>query len=93
MLSRAFVKEDGPDGPPPTYSLPSRDDPGYPLAAARALLLGADQGDTAGAESATGYFWGDPGLVREMEQLAAEAEERGDERMVILARRYLRKVK
>ncbi len=90
-MSRAFVKEDGPDGPQPTFSLPPRDDPSFPLAAARALLLGANSGDTSGAESETGYFWGDPALVEEMKQLALEAEERGDERMEVLADRYLRK--
>ena len=90
-MSRAFVKEDGPDGPRPTYSLPPRDDPGFPLAAAQALLQGANSGDTSGAESETGYFWGDPALIEEMTQLALEAEERGDERMEVLATRYLRK--
>ena len=52
-MSRAFVNEDGPEGPPPLYGLPPREDPGYPLAAARALLAGANAGDTASAELAT----------------------------------------
>ena len=89
-MSRAFVNEDGPEGPPPLYSLPSRDDAAYPLAAARALLVGANAGDTASAEAATGYFWGDPTLRAEMNQLADEAMDRGDDRMDQLARRFLR---
>lgn len=90
-MSRAFVREDGPEGPPRLYSLPARDDAAFPLAAARALLLGADQGDTAGAEAATGYYWGDPLLAAPMQQLLLEAEERGDDRAVQLAARYLRR--
>ncbi len=89
-MSRAFVNEDGPEGPPPLYGLPPREDPGYPLAAARTLLAGANAGDTASAELATGYFWGDPALRNEMNQLVDEAMERGDDRMDQLARRFLR---
>jgi hypothetical protein len=44
-MSRAFVNEDSGQAPE-RYPLPARDDPGYPLAAARALLRGADLGDT-----------------------------------------------
>ena len=89
-MSRAFVNEDGPEGPPPLYSLPARDDAGYPLAAARALLAGANAGDTASAESAPGYFWGDSALCSVMNQLLDEAMDRGDDRMDQLARRFLR---
>ena len=89
-LSRAFVNEDGPEGPPPLYTLPARDDAAYPLAAARALIAGANAGDTTSAESATGYFWGDPALRAEMNQLVDEAMDRGDDRMDQLARRFLR---
>lgn len=89
-VSRAFVNEDGPEGPPPLYGLPPREDPGYPLAAARALLAGANAGDTASAELATGYFWGDPALRDEMNQLVDEAMDRDDDRMDQLARRFLR---
>ena len=49
-MSRAFVNEDA-GAAPERYPLPPRDDPGYPLAAARALLRGADVGDTPGAEA------------------------------------------
>jgi len=89
-VSRAFVNEDGPEGPAPVYTLPARDDPSYPLAAARALIAGANAGDTAIAESVTGYFWGDPALRAEMNQLVDEAADRGDDRMDQLARRFLR---
>lgn len=89
-MSRAFVKEDS-DGAAPRYSLPPRDDPGYEMAAARALLTGANLGDTASAEEATGYTWGDPRLVSQIRLILAEAVERGDDRLETLAERYLRK--
>ena len=89
-MSRAFVNEDAGEAPG-HYPLPARDDPGYPLAAARALLRGADQGDTPGAEAATGYFWGDPALVPEVERILAEAREDGNERQEQLAERFLRR--
>lgn len=90
-MSRAFVKEDGPDVPAARhFGLPAREDPEYPAAAARALLAGANVGDTASAEAATGYFWGDPALVDEVLELLAEAEATGDDRLDQLARRYLR---
>ncbi|MBA3555915.1 MAG: hypothetical protein H0W29_14300 [Gemmatimonadales bacterium] len=49
-------------------------------------------GDTVGAEAATGYYFGDPVLRREVEQLLAEAVEVGDERLEQLAERFLRRV-
>ena len=88
-MSRAFVNEDS-DGPPPRYSLPPSDDPGFPLAAARALLAGANQGDTASAEEATGLPWGDPRLIGPMRQLLAEAVEAGHDRIEVLAERFLK---
>ena len=88
-MSRAFTKEDS-DGPAPRYSLPPRDDPGFPLAAARALLAGANQGDTASAEEATGFTWGDARLVAEVRTLLQEAEERDDDRFITLGERFLR---
>lgn len=88
-MSRAFVKEDS-DGAAPRYQLPPRDDPGYPLAAARALLKGANQGDTASAEEATGIPWGDPRLVEEIRRVLGEATDRNEDRMITLAARYLR---
>lgn len=88
-MSRAFVKEDGDDAAP-RYSLPPGDDAGFPRAAARALLIGANNGDTASAEEATGHLWGDPALIGPMRQLLAEAIERGDDRTEVLAERFLR---
>jgi hypothetical protein len=90
-MSRAFVKEDGGGDLPERYSLPDRSEPGFNLAAARALLRGADHGDTAAAEAATGFYWGDPALKSEVERIRAEAEEDGDERLEQLAERFLRR--
>jgi hypothetical protein len=90
-MSRAFVNEDA-GAAPERYPLPPRDDPSYQLAAARALLRGADLGDTPGAEAATGYYFGDPSLRREVEQILAEAAESGNERMEQLAERFLRRI-
>lgn len=91
-MSRAFVNEDGntPD-PRARYPLPPRDDPGYELAAARALLRGANEGDSETAEAATGYIFGEPTLVPQVRQLLAEARQAGNERMEVLAARFLRR--
>ena len=60
-MSRAFVNEDAGGGDAlGKYPLPGSRRPAFPLAAARALLRGADEGDTVGAEAATGFYWGDP---------------------------------
>ena len=92
-MSRAFVNEDAGSGDAPgKYPLPGRGDPAFALAAARALLRGADDGDTMGAEAATGYYWGDPSLEAEVSQLLAEAREEGNDRAEQLAERYLRRV-
>ena len=88
-MSRAFVKEDGGDGPAPRYSLPPRDDPGYDEAAAWALLEGANQGDSASAEAATGYRWGEPRLVPHVRRLLTQAQARKHDRMEQLAERFL----
>ena len=89
-MSRAFVNEDAGGGDPPRFPLPDRDDPGFDYAAARALLQGADLGDTASAESATGYYWGEPRLRPVVERILAEAREDGNERLEQLAERFLR---
>jgi hypothetical protein len=88
-MSRAFVKEDH-DEVPVRYVLPARDDPGYAQAAAWALLEGANRGDSLGAEQATGYRWGDPGLKVPVEQILDYARSRGDDRLEQLAERFLR---
>jgi hypothetical protein len=90
-MSRAFVKEDAGDAAP-RFPLPAPDDPAFDEAAARALLQGAHLGDTASAEAATGYYWGDPKLRPRVEQILAEAREDGDERLEQLAERFLRVV-
>jgi hypothetical protein len=87
-MSRAFVKEDA-GGPEPKYLFPKRDDPGYDLAAARALLEGANVGDSYGAERATGYRWGEPKLRPLVERILAEARAEKDERLEQLAERFL----
>ena len=90
-MSRAFVNDDASPAPE-RYPLPPREDPGYPLAAARALLRRADLGDTPGAEAATGFYFGDPSLKGEVERILTEAREDGDERLEQLAERFLRRV-
>jgi hypothetical protein len=88
-MSRAFVKEDAGDEPAPRYSLPPRDDPGYDEAAAWALLEGANQGDSASAEAATGYRWGEPRLRPHVQRMLAQARARNNDRMEQLAERFL----
>jgi hypothetical protein len=90
-MSRAFVDEDAGGGEAAgRYTLPARTDPEYDRAAARALLRGADQGDTAGAEAATGYYWGDQALFPQVERILAEARDDRDDRLEQLAERFLR---
>jgi hypothetical protein len=88
-MSRAFVNEDAGDVSP-RFTLPDRDDPAYDAAAARALLRGADLGDTAAAETATGYYWGEPKLRPWVERILEEARQDQDERLEQLAERFLR---
>ena len=92
-MSRAFTNEDasGEALPEHRYPLPDRDDPGFPLAAARALIAGANQGDSSGAEEATGYVFGAPELVSAVRLILADAREQGDERLEQLAERFLRR--
>ena len=89
-MSRAFINEDAGDGESPRFALPGREDPAYDLAAARALLFGADLGDTGSAEAATGYYWGEPKLRPLVERILEEAREDDDERLEQLAERFLR---
>jgi hypothetical protein len=89
-MSRAFINEDAGSGEAPRFPLPPRDDPGFDVAAARALLQGADLGDTASAESATGYYWGEPKLRPLVERVLEEARQDGNERLEQLAERFLR---
>jgi hypothetical protein len=89
-MSRAFINEDAGAGDSPRFPLPVRDDPAFDMAAARALLQGADLGDTASAESATGYYWGEPKLRALIQRILEEAREDGNERLEQLAERFLR---
>src|SRR5881296_767397 len=90
-MSRAFVKEDaGNQGAPRRdYRLPPRGHPDFDAAAAAALLEAARAGETASAEQATGYYWGEPKLRPHVERLLARARAESDERLEELARRFL----
>jgi hypothetical protein len=89
-MSRAFVNEDAGGGAPRRgYGLPARDDPGYDAAAAAALLEAARTGETESAETATGYYWGEPRLRAYVEEIRVAAERAGDDRLEQVARRYL----
>lgn len=89
-MSRAFVNEDAGGGPRRDYHLPERDDPEYDAIAAKVLLEAARAGETAPAEDATGFRWGDPLLAPHVRRIMKEAERQGDERLEQLARRFLR---
>ena len=89
-MSRAFVNEDAGGAREPDYRLPDPDSPYYREAAAWALIQGADEGDSPGAEAATGYRWGDRLLVEEVEKILERAEAEGQDRVAQLARRFLR---
>jgi hypothetical protein len=90
-MSRAFVNEDAGSGSPlKRYDLPPRDDPSFDGAAAEALLEAAREGDTASAEQATGYYWGEPKLRDFVRRILVRAQQSGDERLEQLARRFLR---
>ena len=90
-MSMAFLRDDA-EGEMPRrhYDLPPREDPGYDRAAARALLEGARVSETQLAERATGYYWGEPKLREFVEEMRAEAERAGDDRLEQVARRFLR---
>jgi hypothetical protein len=90
-MSRAFVKEDANPEPEPDYGLPDPDSPYFNEAAARALIEGANQGNSKSAELATGYRWGEPELIPHIRAIREEARQQGDDRRVQLAERYLRK--
>lgn len=90
-MSRAFVNEDaGGSTPRRYYGLPPRDDPTYDRAAAEALLEGARAGETASAEQATGYYWGERKLHPHVRAILERAIDEGDDRMEQLAERFLR---
>jgi hypothetical protein len=88
-VSRAFVKEDDHQDEP-EFRLPDPDSPYYAEAAAWALIQGADEGESRAAELATGYRWGDPELIGQIEAILTKAESDGQDRVAQLARRFLR---
>ena len=90
-MSRAFVNEDaGGAVPRRGYGLPDRDDPSFDAAAAAALLEGARNGETASAEDATGYYWGESRLHPHVRRILERARREGDDRLEQLATRFLR---
>lgn len=90
-MSRAFVNEDaGGAGPRREYDLPERSDSAYDAAAAVVLLEAARAGETASAEEATGYYWGEPRLHEHVRRILERARRDGDERLAQLAERFLR---
>lgn len=90
-MSRAFVNEDAGGGAPKRgYALPERDDPAFDAAAAMALLEAARAGETASAEEATGYYWGEPRLHEHVRRILTRARKEGDDRLEQLATRFLR---
>jgi len=88
-VSRAFINEDA-SGPEPRYNLPDKNDPSYDAAAARALIDGANVGDSYSAELATGYKWGEKKLRAHVKKILADARRDGDERVAELAERFLK---
>jgi hypothetical protein len=89
-MSRAFVNEDAAGGPGKQYALPARDDPSFDAVAAEVLLEAAREGETASAEQATGYYWGERKLHEHVRRILSRAEANGDDRLESLARRFLR---
>jgi hypothetical protein len=90
-MSRAFVKEDANPEPEPRYELPDPDSARYNEAAASALIEGANQGNSRSAQRATGYKWGEPLLVPHVQEILDCAMSQGDDRVVQLAERFLRR--
>lgn len=89
-MSRAFVNEDaGGEVPRRDYHLPERHDSDFDRQAARAMLEAARIGETGSAESATGYYWGEPRLAPFVRQILAEARAAGDDRLEQVAERFL----
>src|SRR5439155_1236700 len=53
------------------------------------LLEGGRAGETASAEQATGYYWGEPRLREHVRRILDRARAAGDERLQQLAERFL----
>jgi hypothetical protein len=90
-MSRAFVKE---DHEPPRrtgrYELPPAGDAGFRMAAGPLLLEAARVSEIDDAEKATGLRWGDPAFSAEVRALLEGAIASGDDRLEMVATRYLR---
>lgn len=90
-MSRAFVNE---DHEPPRrtgrYELPSSDAPDYAVHVARMMLEAARVSEIADFELATGLSWGDARFAAEVTAIRDEAERAGDDRLALVAARYLR---
>jgi hypothetical protein len=90
-MSRAFVKE---DHEPPRrtgrYELPDADAPDFAARVARQLLEAARVSEISDFELATGITWGDPRFAAAVAAIREEAEQSGDDRLELVAARYLR---
>ena len=54
------------------------------------MLEAAREGETASAEEATGYYWGEVKLRPHVRRIQTRAEAAGDDRLAQLAARFLR---
>lgn len=92
-MSRAFVNE---DHEPPRrtgrYELPPEGAADYAARVARMMLEAARVSEISDFELATGIAWGDPRFAAEVEAVRDEAERSGDDRLELVAARYLRAV-
>lgn len=90
-MSRAFVNE---DHEPPRrtgrYELPGADTPDFAARVARMMLEAARVSEISDFELATGLRWGDPRFAAEVAAIRDEAERSGDDRLELVAARYLR---
>ncbi len=92
-MSRAFVNEDHePPRQTGRYELPDRNAPDFAAAAARMLLEAARVSEIDDCERATGLRWADPALAGEVRRILDAAVAAGDDRLEIVAERYLRAV-
>ena len=90
-MSRAFVNE---DHEPPRrtgrYELPGADAPDFAMRVARLVLEAARVSEISDFELATGIAWGDARFAAEVAAIRDEAERSGDDRLELVASRYLR---
>lgn len=90
-MSRAFVKE---DHEPPRrtgrYELPPSDAADFESRVARMMLEAARVSEISDFELATGLSWGDPRFADAVRIIRDEAEKSGDDRLEMVAARYLR---